>query len=546
MTIAARSSEQLSVSLGGGRGLGARGKGDYAALVVMGVGVALRVVRYVHDHSMWLDESMLSLNVVGQGWGHLLGALDYNQAAPVGFLLMEKGAAGVLGVSELALRLPALVFGVAALPVGWWLFRRALGRRGALFALALLALAEEPIRYVSEVKQYSSDLFVTLLLLWLAVRFVQTGRGLWVLAAAGAVGLWVSHAAVFIAAGIGVVLAYRAVEALRMRGGAGEEGAGESRAPVAGLCVLGVLWLGSFAAEYVVTLRGIGESAYLKEYWAGAFPPMPVSGEGLRWYYETVVRMPLDALSFAGMPGWLVVGYKVVAVLAMSLAIDGFLLMRRRAGRGGGGERALAGMIGAAVVFLFAAGALHEYPLQGRLLLFAMPLWVVLAGASVENFFAARKSAVAIGGRVVSGLIVAGAAVAAGWTAVRPPGDPDNREMAAYVAAHAEPGDVLLALGSSYYPVRYYAATGYPALAGHVILQQHGDPWRAEWKEFDEGAAYVGTHHGRVWVMFSELGAESAALVGQRDLAVGTFLRVGRRLDQRVGGGTEVDLFDVR
>ena len=62
----------------------------YAALVVVAVGIALRLWQYLADASLWVDEAALARNIVDRSPAGLLAPLDYGQAAPWGFLLIEK------------------------------------------------------------------------------------------------------------------------------------------------------------------------------------------------------------------------------------------------------------------------------------------------------------------------------------------------------------------------------------------------------------------------------------------------------------------------
>jgi hypothetical protein len=78
------------------------------------VGVALRLVEYFHNRSIWWDEAMLALNVLHRTSGQLWRPLDYDQGAPIGFLLLERAAVDTLGQSELALRLVPLAAGIAS------------------------------------------------------------------------------------------------------------------------------------------------------------------------------------------------------------------------------------------------------------------------------------------------------------------------------------------------------------------------------------------------------------------------------------------------
>ena len=87
-------------------------------------GVVLRAWHYLDNRSLWQDEARLARNIADRSWLELLEPLRHQQAAPPGFLLLEKLSVSVLGVGEPALRLAPLLASCAALPAF-----RALARR---------------------------------------------------------------------------------------------------------------------------------------------------------------------------------------------------------------------------------------------------------------------------------------------------------------------------------------------------------------------------------------------------------------------------------
>jgi hypothetical protein len=60
------------------------------ALGVIGVGIALRLMLYASNRSLWLDESLLAPDVAERSFAGLWKPLDNGQAAPIGFLRVEE------------------------------------------------------------------------------------------------------------------------------------------------------------------------------------------------------------------------------------------------------------------------------------------------------------------------------------------------------------------------------------------------------------------------------------------------------------------------
>ncbi|MEO0928572.1 MAG: hypothetical protein AAFY63_22245, partial [Cyanobacteria bacterium J06643_13] len=75
------------------------------ALFWVFVGAIARVVQYLSNRSLWVDEVNLAANIIKRSYGELAEPLSSSQAAPLGFLWLEKLATQLWGNSEYALRL---------------------------------------------------------------------------------------------------------------------------------------------------------------------------------------------------------------------------------------------------------------------------------------------------------------------------------------------------------------------------------------------------------------------------------------------------------
>jgi hypothetical protein len=137
-------------------------------LLSLGIGVVLRIVQYLHHNSYWNDEAALVLNILHRDFAGLLRPLDFAQAAPPLFLCVQRWIALRFGSSEYALRALPVLLGLAALPLYATLAWRLLRPAAAAWAVAWYAINDRIIPQVSEVKQYSDDLFFSTLLLFVA------------------------------------------------------------------------------------------------------------------------------------------------------------------------------------------------------------------------------------------------------------------------------------------------------------------------------------------------------------------------------------------
>ena len=70
-------------------------------------GLLLRLKCYLENPSLWLDEAALVLTIIRRSFKDIFLGYDYNPTsptAPIGFLMLEKGAIQLLGNNELVLR----------------------------------------------------------------------------------------------------------------------------------------------------------------------------------------------------------------------------------------------------------------------------------------------------------------------------------------------------------------------------------------------------------------------------------------------------------
>ena len=326
-----------------------------AAALLFLSGVVLRIRQYLTGRSLWADEAMLALNIVERDVAGMFKPLDYDQGAPLGFLLVEKLFNVIFGKHEFALRLFPLLVGLISLWLFYLLLKRLTSEAGLLVALALFALNPRLIYYSSEVKQYILDVAVTILLLLIAAPVFNASprkRDLVWLGLAGMVALWFSHPALFVLAGIGIAVV---IMTLKRRDYS-------SRLFVAGM---GILWLFTIVLLYSLILKDLSQNAYMREYWQGAFLPMPPwSDPG--WFSRSLTEN--IGIQF-GIP------YAVFAVFFLMLV--GWVMLWFH-------QQGFAIAIASILLITLTASGLQLYPVFERMILFLVPIGLILIGKAVE------------------------------------------------------------------------------------------------------------------------------------------------------------------
>lgn len=439
-------------------------------LALVAVGAAARLVALLGDRCLWIDEAMLALNLVARSPAELLRPLDYNQGAPVGFLLLVKGAIGAFGPAEWALRLVPFAASLAGLVGFAFLARRLLPAGAAVLAVALFALSPHLISYAAECKQYAGDASIAIGLLACATGLLEGkgGRTRYVtFALAGAAAVWFSHPAAFVLAGVGSALLAR-------------ELAARDRARFLSASGVVCCWLVSFGTCYVMCLKQLSANEYLTTYWTDHFVPLNASAAS--WLADHLIAL-------FELPG----GFGGPAVpIAGFAALFAALGLRECARERGPVALALVGL----VAFLLVAAALQKYPFGGRLALFVVPFAVLLAARGAWAVYEGLRER----NRVAAVAVVACLVGTAAWQTLDELRRPMRAEQLApvldRVRPEVRPGDRAFVFYSAVPAARFYTRERPLPVAELACGAEHRDNhsgYRAE----------VERLRGRTWVLFS-------------------------------------------
>jgi len=445
--------------------------------ILIGIGVILRFVQYLYNRSLWADEASLALNITGRSFSELFQPLDYGQAAPLGFLALEKLAVQTFGNNEYALRLFPLLFGISSVLLFCAVAVRYIKPKAAPIALGLFAVSEYLVFYSSEVKQYSSDVVITLVLFLTAYDLLSGPwniRRMTVFGVAGAMAIWFSHVAVFVLVGMGLTLALFCLVK-------------KEWARLGMLLIAGSAWFGSFLVNYFVSLRDLGNNQWLEEWWTPRFMPFPpLSLSDLKWFYDTffeIFETPLD--------------FRISGVAAVAFLVGSYVIFRED-------RKSFLILMSPIPVALLASG-LHKFPFYGRLLLFLIPSLLLFIAQGVEEIIDKTRHTSSVIGIVVIVLLLSYPLRSAGYALARPFYRAEMRPIMAYLQEHLEDRDVLYlhsdaARAFTYYSERYgLDSSNYTVGTGKI------GAWSTYTNEIDDLRG-----DKRVWFVFSLHGGYSS------------------------------------
>lgn len=185
-------------------------------LALLAVATALRLYRL--GEGLWYDEIVTYVHYVSAPFGETVTTFD-SQNQHFLFTLLAHGAIQVFGDTAWALRLPAVLFGVASLGALYLLGREVASVQEALMAVALLTFSYQHVWFSQNARGYTGLLFWALLSSWLLVRGLRDSRpSTWLLyAVAAALGMYTHMTMLFVIAGQALI--YLMDEAQRWRRG---------------------------------------------------------------------------------------------------------------------------------------------------------------------------------------------------------------------------------------------------------------------------------------------------------------------------------------
>lgn len=478
------------------------------ALVLVGFG--LRVGALTNDRCLWIDEAMLALNLIERPVARLFEPLDWNQGAPVGFLLLAKASVTVFGPTELGLRFVPFIGSVLGLVAFAWVSRRLLPAAAAVLATGLFAVSPFLISYSAECKQYAIDAALTVGLFAVSAGLLRGERGVaryLALAVAGAIAVWFSHPAAFVLGGIGTALLAEAVVS-------------RNRSWFVSAALTVGCWLVSFGVCYLVSLRQLGGNQYLLDYWNGHFLPLPPKSLGdIAWLLDHFFTF----FAFPGGLGGTEIRAGGIAAVLFVVGVVGFWRDRWP----------LAVAVVLPGVFALLASGVHKYPFAGRLLLFLVPLMVLGVARGGWMIAAVLRPKLPIACWALLGVLVAAPTVESFQELRRPARFEQLEPVLDRVRGEWQAGDRMYVYYGARPAFLYYTRDGgFPTDA--VMFGESARENRTEYRE------QLAKLHGqrRVWLVFSHRHKDEELII--RVYAEG----LGRCVRAVDGNGAAAYLFD--
>jgi hypothetical protein len=339
-----------------------RRSGPWLATLLLLAAGGVRIWQFAGAPSLWFDEILLARNILQRPLLRLLTEpLASRQVAPAGFLALERLAVVAFGPNDRALRLVPFVGALLALPLFWRVTTHVLAEPARTTARVLFAFSAPFIWYGSEVKQYSTDVLISLVLTCMALTLpAKLARGRWPVVAllAGPIACWLSTPAALLLGGLGAGLLLEAIQG-RWKGA--------SWRPVLGVLAVWLVGAG-LSAGFSLRVMSPDTHDFMQHYWREAFLPLPP------WHVADLLWPIRQAESIFG-DGGLQYGWYVVPLALGVIGLVTLVRLRRYCGVA----------LAAPIVAAFLAAVAHVYPFSGRLMAFTMPALVIGLAEGIEQ-----------------------------------------------------------------------------------------------------------------------------------------------------------------
>jgi hypothetical protein len=443
-------------------------------------GTILRIIQFLVNRSLWLDEASLALNIINRDYSGLLQPLDHNQVAPVLFLLIVKLFSTLPGPGEYGLRLFPLLCSIASLPVFYLLVKKITSdTRIALAALFILAFSSLFIYYSSEFKQYSTDVLCCLVMSYYFVSYVngqRTAKSLMQLGISVFISIFLSNITVMILA---VFSLYFIIEFIRNR-------KIETR-----VLLLGFFLGASFLIYYVYFIASHPTEGMMRAYWDNYFMPLNFfSAEFWQWMNKVIVRIFGTLISYYNIKTWWLVIY---LLLYSALALAGVISLGLK-------KRwfSLYILIFPVIVHLLVS-ALHKYPFNTRLILYLYPLIITLLASGLiavsDEIKRIGRSTVIPAIFLLLSLII----IPLVLTRIFPFKREEIKESLSYMEENITKDQAIYLYYRARTPYKYYSQTGYFDSMNRLVRGRVNSDDR---EKFEKDLAKLS---GQVWFLFSHV-----------------------------------------
>lgn len=442
-------------------------KKNLVIIITALVGVIAAIYQYLYNRSVWLDEAKLALNILDRDYLGLTQPLDSGQVAPILFLWIEKCNIELFGSNELALRLlPLLAFLISIILVIKVTALITQNKMIVWYTTALFCLSPRLIYYASEIKQYSVDVMVLLLLYYVFFKSYKTKNSKRaVLIIVGMLTIFISNISVLI---LFVFGCYTLVF---------------NRNKIKPLLLPAAFWGVTFGIYYSLFIHNHPNAVIMKSYWGFAFLPRnPFSMAFWDWIWQTFKTIFIYLLGF-------VAKFHINSVMALLYVFSIVIMLQKRAYK-------VCFLVLFPIILHLVLSMLKLYPFAPRLVLYQVPLYLLTMGYGLNSILSYGKEK--FNDKLVLAFTLFPILIAAILLWKRLPLKKEEiKPVYDYITNTIQPEDKIYVYSKNQDVFDFYNKIGYLNYKNEIILSGSNR------KNFKNNDAELDKLSGRVWFIFA-------------------------------------------
>lgn len=474
-------------------------KSYYSKWLLIGLvilGIVFRIHQYFLNHTLWLDEAFIAINIIRLNYLELFDKLKYySQSAPAFFLIVVKFFTKIFGFSEFSFRFFPFITSVGTMIFAYFLGKLNHNKKTMPVFLLILAFSRFPIYYSGELKQYSSDLFFSVLILlsaFYANKLFYNYKSIIFLGIVSIFSIWFSHPAIIVI--IGAMLAIF-IDLIINR----------KKIKIKNLVVIlitGFIVVLNFFINYFYFVRTTLLGIYYNNV-ASFFPPFPIKNiADLLWYPESLALVYNNPLGLAfhinniyHLPYFILI---LQFVILTSAIIFGTISICKEK------KWFKLSILLLIPLILFGLSILKKYPVFERLILFIIPCFYLIISEGIINihdFF--RKKIKFIGkfiGIIILLFFIIYPLIFEIYNIIKPELRRETKPAIEYYINNKQPNDKIYIYPSpSEDPVYiYYTQYYFKKFENQIYIDKKFEENKTEY--LDELKSKMGK--GRVWIVF--------------------------------------------
>jgi len=335
---------------------------NYFSIAIIVVSLVIVVLEYITNRSLWADEVTLAYSIVTRDLSNLTAKiLKHRQSAPVLYVYIVKILTLIGNNSEFWLRIYSFFAYLGTIFLSYRILKDLAKSQLPMIGAAYISSMMIMLYFANEFKQYMSDAFTVLLVVFLYERYLHKKVSLPLLFFLYSIILWLSFPAIFYIGGIAIVIFIRSII--------------QKNRNVFIQSVIGsIVVIASFIWQYFAWLKKASEDPDLIEHWdIFRFPIIPTSIDDLIRAARLIYGLALNINDYPLVDNIFRV-YPVIIVILVGVGIVSLLKKFN--------EATLVLISG--TIILMIASFVGKYPFHPRLILFMYPIIAIVAVIAIE------------------------------------------------------------------------------------------------------------------------------------------------------------------